>query len=262
MRLFVYVLGPAGAGKSSFTAIFSEWLINEGGIALLVNLDPATSYLPYTPDVDIRMYVDARDVMKKYNLGPNGAIIASTDLMLTHLDKIKEEIDSFDDGYVLVDTPGQMEVFAFRRTGEVIVKNLCEEKCVIVFLIDAILANFASGFLSQLFLAASIFYRFKLPLYLILNKIDLISEKELARISSWVEDPSILKEDLDKELKGYQRILTLDLAQILQDFLEHFKIIPLSTKNMEGCDKIYVELQKVFSGGEDFELPDYLQKYV
>ena len=79
MRLFVYVLGPAGAGKSSFTAIFSEWLINEGGIALLVNLDPATSYLPYTPDVDIRMYVDARDVMKKYNLGPNGAIIASTD---------------------------------------------------------------------------------------------------------------------------------------------------------------------------------------
>ena len=262
MRLLVYVLGPAGSGKSTFTASFSEWLLNEAGIALLMNLDPASTYLPYTPDIDIRTYVDAREIMKKYNLGPNGAIIASTDLMLVHLDKIREDISHFDDGYILIDTPGQMEVFAFRRTGEIIVRSLCEEKCVIVFLIDAILANFPSGFLSQLFLAASIYYRFKLPLYLLLNKIDLLSEKDLTRINSWIDNPEKLKEDLDKELKGYERILTLDLVKILQDFLEHFKIIPISTKRTEGFDKVYVELQKIYSGGEDFELPDYLKKYV
>lgn len=260
MRLIVYVLGPAGSGKSTFSASFSEWLINESGSSLLVNLDPAAIYLPYTPDVDVRVYVDASSVMEKYNLGPNGAIIASVDLMLSHLDKLKDEINEFDDGYVLIDTPGQMEVFAFRRTGEAIVKNLCGERCVIVFLVDAVLANRPSGLLSQLFLAASIYYRFKLPLYLLLNKIDLLSSIDIENVTKWIEDPQNLKEDLEKELEGSERILSRDLAVVLEDFLNYFTIIPASSKKMEGFDRVYIELQKFYSGGEDFEMPDYLRR--
>ncbi|MEM1561081.1 MAG: ATP/GTP-binding protein, partial [Ignisphaera sp.] len=70
---FIFILGPAGSGKSYLTYSFTNWLIEHGMDIAIVNLDPAVTWLPYTPDVDIRDYITVEEVMRKYNLGPNGA---------------------------------------------------------------------------------------------------------------------------------------------------------------------------------------------
>ncbi len=69
-----------------------------------INLDPGVEELPYTPQIDVREYVNVRDVMRRYGLGPNGALIKSIDMLLQYKDLIKEKIGKMDADYIMVDT--------------------------------------------------------------------------------------------------------------------------------------------------------------
>jgi len=102
MRLFV--LGPAGCGKSSFVKSFSSYLGEMGLEAKCVNLDPATDPI-FETDADIRKFVKTEEVMEGYNLGINGALIKSVELGLKYVEELRVSSD-----YVLYDTPGQMEL--------------------------------------------------------------------------------------------------------------------------------------------------------
>jgi GTPase SAR1 family protein len=63
--------------------------------AITLNLDPGSKTMPYVPDIDIRDYIVLDEVMNEYGLGPNGAMILSSDLMVNYLDDIKDEIDEY-----------------------------------------------------------------------------------------------------------------------------------------------------------------------
>jgi len=74
-RYLLRILGTAGSGKSTFASAFKRKLANEGYKVSCVNLDPGAEELFYQADWDVRDVFTIRDVMKKYGLGPNGAII-------------------------------------------------------------------------------------------------------------------------------------------------------------------------------------------
>jgi len=116
-----FIIGTAGSGKSLFTAALSEWLKMSKQDVAVVNLDPGVLKLPYSPDVDVRNYVDVGDLMEKYSLGPNGALILAADLIADQVEKITRDIQEINADMVLVDTPGQMELFVFRASGSYIV---------------------------------------------------------------------------------------------------------------------------------------------
>ena len=44
-----------------------------------LNLDPGVVRLPYTPDIDVRTYVNYDAIVDKYQLGPNGGLIVAMD---------------------------------------------------------------------------------------------------------------------------------------------------------------------------------------
>jgi len=54
----------------------------------IVNLDPAVSHMPYAANIDIRDTVDYKEVMKQYNLGPNGGIMTALNLFTTKFDQV------------------------------------------------------------------------------------------------------------------------------------------------------------------------------
>ncbi len=54
-----------------------------------MNLDPAVMTLPYGANIDIRDTVKYKEVMKQYNLGPNGGILTSLNLFATKFDEVK-----------------------------------------------------------------------------------------------------------------------------------------------------------------------------
>ena len=76
----VYFLGTAGSGKTTLTANFAKWLLKNGFAVSIVNLDPGAEVLPYKPDFDMRTIANLWKIMRKENLGPNGALLKSIEI--------------------------------------------------------------------------------------------------------------------------------------------------------------------------------------
>src|ERR1051325_5022042 len=105
---FIYFVGTAGAGKSNLAGAMRDWCTQHSVDAINVNLDPGVEKLPYEPDVDVRDWVNLREVMKTHGLGPNGAQIAACDMIALQGKEILTALEDFKSDYVLVDTPGQI----------------------------------------------------------------------------------------------------------------------------------------------------------
>ena len=70
--------------------------------------------------------------MNEYGLGPNGALVLASDLIAEKTEMIGGEIEDLQSDVVIVDTPGQMELFAFRASGPYIANELTKEPKAII----------------------------------------------------------------------------------------------------------------------------------
>ncbi len=179
----LFVVGPAGSGKSTFSAAFREWMVKNEYDTVIVNLDPGAEILPYAPDVDVRDLVSLEDIMSEYGLGPNGAQIVAADMIANYVEDIKREVESYESDYVIYDTAGQLELFAFRAASNFIVDFLGGDRSILGFIFDPSLAKTPTGFVSLLLLSATVHFRFYKPYMNILSKVDILSDEEVARIA-------------------------------------------------------------------------------
>jgi len=249
----IYFVGTAGAGKSSLVAGFQRWLENIKLDAATFNLDPGAEYIPYSPDFDIREKISLVEVMQEYDLGPNGAQIAASDLLIQHLDEFAEEIDAYESDYILIDVPGQLELFAFRQSSREIIRTLGERNSAIVYLIDSTLAKVPSSFVSSKFLAMSVLTRFYIPFLPLISKSDLLSPEERSYIEIWEKNPEELLEALKKEKGGMSALLAEKMMEGINSFDILGKSKFVSSQSDEGMEDIYEFLSMIFSGGEDLE---------
>ncbi|WXG40956.1 MAG: ATP/GTP-binding protein [Candidatus Freyarchaeum deiterrae] len=245
-----FFIGTAGSGKSTLTKAYSEWLVRNEFNAVLVNLDPGVRRLPYTPDVDIRDYVNLEEVMDKYDLGPNGGLIASIDMMANFIDDFKEEIEELKPTYVLVDTPGQLELFAFRSTGPLVTTAIGSEESCLVYLMDPLLSRTPSSFVSVLLLSASVQYRFNLPQINVLSKADTLNEEEIDKITEWISDPQKLINAINQEEAGLRREISINLGEVLTSMGLFNEILPVSSLTFDGMDNLYAVLERIFTDRE------------
>lgn len=247
----VYVVGTAGSGKSLFTASYAEWLRLKDVNVTTVNLDAAATTLPYEPDVDIREFFCVEELMEKYSLGPNGAIIMAADLIATEIENIGEAIEEFRSDYVLIDTPGQMELFAFRVSGLYIVDELTSNPKAMIYLFDATFSANPVNYVSNMFLATAIHTRFLLPQIYVLSKIDLIDPKAVKNILNWGLHLSSLEEALEAEVSDTKRLMGRDVARLISRLGLSFPLIPISSTRMEGFINLHTALTRIFSRGEE-----------
>ncbi|MGC8973606.1 MAG: ATP/GTP-binding protein [Thermoproteus sp.] len=247
--LVVFFIGTAGSGKSTLVSALYNWMDEQGYDVAVVNLDPAAEYLPYVPDVDIRERINARKIMRQFRLGPNASIIASVDMAVAEADRIKEEMGAVGAPIVLVDTPGQMELFAFRESGSYLVKRLSDTHNVVVYVGDATYMQSPEGFATTALLALSSRIRFKLPQIVAVNKIDLLTEDQLDRLSMWASDSEALADLLESAPLGRELLrASLGLGGIGD-------LVFVSALNGTGLDKLYYAIQLHYTGGEDQQMP-------
>lgn len=252
MKKIVFV-GTAGAGKSTLTAAFDEWMHDNGHDCVIMNLDPGAEELAYEPDIDIREWVRLEEVMKDYSLGPNGAQIVASDLLALNMDKVLEPIEKLDADYMLVDTPGQLELFAYRQSGKVVIDRLGTDETVLAFVTEPAICRSPSGFISSSMLFASVNFRFEVPALNIISKVDLIPSEELERILRWAVEEMKLYDDLvDEDLRS-AKSLTIELFKALQQVSAYTEMIPISSKERSGMEDVYSKVQDIFFGGEDLD---------
>jgi GTPase SAR1 family protein len=244
---FIVIVGTAGSGKSTLTFSLKNFLESISLSTNIVNLDPAVERLPYVPDFDIREYVDSVKVMNQYNLGPNAALIASIDLVLTRANEIKEDISSLNSRYVIIDTPGQLELFAYRESGRVLLNLITEnEKTVTLFLMDSFLAKDPLNYVSLQLLSKSVFFRLRRPQINVMTKEDLLNDYEKQEIISW-ED----KENLVNSISN--RVETLEDYVDLLETIEDWAQFPILISNIsgKGINELYGEIQRLLTSEDE-----------
>jgi GPN-loop GTPase len=247
----MFIIGTAGSGKSLFTAAFSEWLKMSKQDVAVVNLDPGVLKLPYSPDVDIRNYVDVGNIMEKYGLGPNGALILAADLIADEIENITRDIEATNADLVIVDTPGQMELFAFRASGPYIVNELTKEPKALVYLFDAVFSVNPMNYVSNMFLSAAVYNRFFVPQVHLLSKCDLLPKKEVEKIADWSADPRALESAIET-LEGEKRLFSRNMMRAISQLGLKFMLIPVSAKTNEGMNNVNTILERILAGGEKY----------
>jgi hypothetical protein len=248
----IFLVGTAGSGKTSLTGGFSRWLEMQREDVMIVNLDPGATSLPYSANVDVREYIKVEELMEEYSLGPNGGLMLACDMILGRVEELTQDIEDFTPDICLVDTPGQMELFAFRNTGAEIAERLTDAEKGVCYLFDAAFCRDPLNYVMNMFLASAINTRFQLPQFQVLSKVDLLKEVELDEIVGWGEDQYKLEEAMDVKLSGMNRTLSQDMMEVIERIGVEFNPIPTSAKTHDGFNTLYGELQRVFTGGEKF----------
>ena len=248
----IFVSGTAGAGKSLLTSKLYEYYTKNGAFAAVLNLDPGVENLPYTCDIDVRDFVDYVSIMQQYDLGPNGALIMANDLIASKVDDIKNEVDRVNPDYLIVDTPGQIELFAYRSSGPFLVENISSEEKTNIFLFDGALINTPVNFVSIALLATSIRLRLKIATVNVLTKTDLIGAK-LKEILQWTTSLSTLENAIGKEADGDTYTLTTNILRGLN--LGGFAqgLIPISNVTGDGFVNLEGALSRILNLGEEVE---------
>jgi len=250
----IFIIGTAGSGKSLLTASFNEWLKIGKQKAATVNLDPGVLNLPYVPDIDIRNYININQIMNEYGLGPNGALILAADLIAEEAERLGGEIEDLQSDVVIVDTPGQMELFAFRASGPYIANELTKEPKAIVYLFDAVFSFNPLNYVSNMFLSAAVYNRFFFPQLHVLSKCDLLPPEEANRVLEWSGDPEALEAVIEEKLNGTRRLLSRDMMQAIYRLGLEFQLIPVSGKTNQGLINLSSALERILSGGEKFTM--------
>ncbi len=187
--------------------------------------------------------------MEEYGLGPNGGMILASDLMVNYLDDLKYEIDEFNPDWVLVDTAGQLELFAFRETGPLIASSLGfgDIQKSVSFLFDSNFVLRPNGFISTLLLAASVQFRFRrISQINVLSKMDLLDDDQIDMIINWSQDFKALEESTSERESGLIRELSMDLSEVFIQMGSTAELIPCTIKREDGLDLLFGYLQRVF----------------
>jgi len=247
----IFVTGTAGSGKSMLTSKILEYYQKNGVFASALNLDPGVESLPYRPDVDVRDYVDIVQIMKQYDLGPNGSMIMANDLIATKIEDIQNEIHGVNPDYLIVDTPGQIELFAYRASGPFFIQNIDASEKTNIFLYDGTMIVSPSNFISISLLATSIKLRLGLPTINVMTKTDLIPDK-IDQVLKWSSDPISLEEEL-KTLEGETYSLATDILRTLNIGEFAGDLIPISNLTGEGMVNLQAELSRIINLGDEVE---------
>ena len=205
--------------------------------------------MPYTPDIDIRDYMNLEEVMTEYGLGPNGAMILASDLMINFLDDLRDEIDEYNPEWIFVDTAGQLELFAFRETGPLIANSLGfgSIQKVVSFLFDSNLVRRPNGFISTLLLAASVQFRFRdIAQINVLSKSDLLSLDQIEMIVNWSQDFRALEDSTNERESGLIRELSMLISEVFKQLGSTSELISCSIKEEQGLEHLFAYLQRVF----------------
>jgi len=190
--------------------------------------------------------------MEKYSLGPNGALILAADLIADQVEKITRDIHEINADMVLVDTPGQMELFAFRASGPYIVEELTKEPKALIYLFDAVFSINPLNYVSNMFLSAAVYNRFFQPQVHLLSKCDLIPAEQVKRIADWSADPRALEDAIEQELEGTKRLFGRNMMRAINQLGLKFLLMPISAKTNQGLTNVNSTLERILTGGEKY----------
>ena len=208
------VIGPPGAGKTTFCDSMAQLLQGLNRKVAILNIDPANEgeTLPYKGNnlillkctfqynriscrkpfvikasyfnlasVDISDLIQLEDVMNEpLNLGPNGGLVYCIEHLEKNFEwlatKIRTELQ---DHYLIIDCPGQVELYTHNNAVKNIISRLekeCSVRLCAVHLVDSHYCADASKFVAVCLTSLTTMLQLELPHVNVLSKVDLVEK--------------------------------------------------------------------------------------
>jgi GTPase SAR1 family protein len=249
----IFITGTAGSGKSLLASRLLKSQTDNGQFSIILNLDPGVTNLPYEPHVDVRDYIDIHTIMETYDLGPNGSLLMASDIVATRLEEMQAQVDDLNPECVIVDTAGQIELFAFRASGMYFVSNFRADNKAMLFTFDGMLVSSPINYVSVLLLASSVRLRLKTSQINVLTKRDLIIER-LKTILEWSTSITALESALNNEKDTLSSLLSKDLVRAAAKSGLMEGLVAVSSVTTSGMINLTASLARILRQGEDREV--------
>ncbi|KPI38940.1 GPN-loop GTPase 2 [Cyphellophora attinorum] len=225
------VVGPPGAGKSTYCYGMQQFMGAIGRKASIVNLDPANDLTVYEPAVDVRSLVTLEEIMKDDELGPNGGVLYALEEVEHNMEWLKEELGQLGEDYVLFDCPGQVELFTHHESLRKIFFGLQKMgyRLVVVNLIDSYALTLPSLYISTLLLSLRTMLQMDLTQINVLTKIDNLHKFPSLPFNldfyTEVQDLSRIIPSLEKESPVFAAGKFQKLNEAVVELVEEFGLV-------------------------------------
>jgi len=238
------VLGPPGSGKTVYCHGMQQFLTGIGRKVAVINLDPANDAIPYECAVNITEIVKVEDIMDKMELGPNGALVYIMEFVEQNWESVfKPKLEILEDCYVIIDCPGQVELYTHHQSMRNIFKCLekqCHFRLAAIHLIDSFVCSQPSLYISALLLSLNAMLHLELPHINVLSKIDMIGTYGKLDFNldfyTEVQDLHRLQQYLDRDpLSKKFKKLNNAICELIHDF----RIVSFHTLNIQDKESVY-----------------------
>lgn len=239
-------------------------------------MDPAAEHFDYNPSIDIRDLIVLDDAMRdeELHLGPNGGLVFCIEYLVENQEWFKEQLcgggggddddddaqidNDPDDDYILIDMPGQIELYTHLNAGKKLVDLLTQWnfRVVSVYLMDSQFMVDGAKFLSGTMAALSVMVNIELPHVNVLSKMDLLSKTTRAQLDKYLEpDAHALLDQIDNESAWNRkyRKLSAAIGNLIEDF-SLIRFIPLNLNDEESIGDLLLTIDNIIQYGEDADV--------
>jgi GTPase SAR1 family protein len=235
-------MGPAGSGKSTYIKRMSDYYQSIKRVVHCVNLDPAADEILYEPIIDIREAINVPEIMKKYGYGPNGALIYCMEQVVNDFEWFDTEIGEHEYDYLLIDFPGQIELFSHLDVLPRIIEMLNQKgyHLAAVFLLDSQFMIDPSKFLSGGLVALSAMTMLEIPHLNLLSKCDLLTPDQKDMIELFTDMDTL---SLGASIKKGTKLEKL--TQKICELIDNFNLLqfhPFDIKDNDTVDSIATQI--------------------
>ncbi|SCV71911.1 BQ2448_4605 [Microbotryum intermedium] len=257
----VLVTGPAGAGKSTFCASLITHAQSLGRSVHLFNLDPAADKFEYPPSIDIKDLVSLEEVMEDLQLGPNGGLIYCFEYLMNNLDWLQEQMGDYDDDYLIIDCPGQIELYTHIPVLPKLAKLLTSTmgiQLVSVYLLESQFMEDSAKYFSGVLSAMSCMVGLEVPSVNVMSKMDLVKKgttgaKRRKQVDRFLDpDPELLRESANRTTNPKFHALNSALVQLIEDF-NMVQFLPLDVTDEESIGVVLSHIDNAIQYGEHEE---------
>ncbi|CAN0441767.1 unnamed protein product, partial [Discosporangium mesarthrocarpum] len=134
--------------------------------------------------------------------------------------------------YVFIDTPGQIEVFLWSASGQIITETLASSfPTVLIYVVNTPRTSSPTTFMSNMLYACSVLYKSRLPLS------DILSPQFAME---WMADFERLQEALDSsDDDTYMNSLNRSLSLVLDEFYNTLTAVSVSAGTGQGMGELF-----------------------